>query len=115
MRLVLAFILFLLQPWPIEPPRLEWALDNQRLVLTWTQEVSGERCFALEEPYTPYGCVWAFQGAERITLPRRTAAASPRPPLPGDTILMDDTRLTVPPRPVRLFFPVASTPPQPQP
>lgn len=101
---IILLALSLLQPWPVEPPRVEWALDNTRVIVSWSQGVSGQRCFLREEPPTDYGCVWAFQGAEQIVLPR--AGATPGSlPQPGDIILMDSVRLIVPPRPVRHFIP----------
>jgi hypothetical protein len=98
--------LTLLAPWPpLTPPVMEWSLDNTRLTIFWEQGPDSWRCFALESPPVDYGCVWAFRGPARIVLPRGGPVAPSSLPQPGSVILMDDLRLTVPPRPVRLFFP----------
>ena len=114
MRPILVLLLALVLYPPLAPPTVEWTLDNTRLIITWEQGVSEQRCFTLESPSHPpvdYGCVWAFQGAEKAVLPLRGGPVAPiAQPEPGDTIVMDDLRLLVPARPVRWFFPVAAAP-----
>lgn len=105
-RLALALLL-LWAPWPPTPPTVEWALGGDQLIVSWVQGVSGRRCFALEDPPVDYGCVWAWQGPNRVTLPRGGPVAPPSQPEEGDVIAMDGAPLIVPPRPWRLFLPLA--------
>lgn len=101
---ILLFILLLITPWPpLTTPVIEWSLDNTRLTIFWEQGPDAWRCFSRETPAVDYGCQWFFRGPARIVLPRGGPVGSF--PQPGDVILMDDIRLTVPARPNRLFFP----------
>jgi hypothetical protein len=103
--LIISLLAALIAPWPPTEPELEWSLDTTHLIVTWVQGPDSWRCFALEDPPVDYGCTWIFRGPARVILPRGGPVAPPSLPQPGDTIVMDDLRLLVPPRPVRLFFP----------